>query len=142
MELAIRDIKGDGELEQAYGVLHELRTELTWEVFLKIYEQARKADGYTVTAGWLGSRMVAVMGHRVLHDFVHGKHLYIDDLVVAADARGQGLGAQLLEEARGIAIEKSCTRLRLSTGIQNADAMRFYEREGWLRRSVTYKQKV
>jgi ribosomal protein S18 acetylase RimI-like enzyme len=52
------------------------------------------------------------------------------------------LGAQLLEEARHIAIEKGCGLLRLSTGLQNEGAMRFYEREGWQRKSVTYKQKV
>jgi len=138
----IRETKGDGELEQVFGVLRELRTDLSWEVFLKIHREAVASNGYTFTAAWADNRIMAVMGHRVLHDFVHGKHLYIDDLVVSADYRGRGIGAQLLEEARHIAIEKGCGLLRLSTGLQNEGAMRFYEREGWQRKSVTYKQKV
>jgi len=37
------------------------------------------------------------MGYRLLHDFVHGRHLYIDDLVVTSRLRSSGLGAELLK---------------------------------------------
>lgn len=51
-------------------------------------------------------RCEALMGYRVLYDYVHGKHLYIDDLVVNETSRSQGYGASMLEFA-----EKESKRL-------------------------------
>jgi hypothetical protein len=37
---------------------------------------------------------------------------------------------------------KNYTGLRLSTGVDNKDGMRFYEREHWMLRAVVFKKKV
>ncbi len=82
------------------------------------------------------------MGLRYLHNYVHKYHLYIDDLVVKKDIRSQGGGAILLEFAEDLAKAKSCTGLRLCTGIDNKEGIRFYERENRSARTLAYKKKI
>lgn len=138
--MKVRSCTRPEELKQAFAILHDLRPHLTEESFHTLYEAARKADGYEIVGLYEGERCVAVMGYRVLHDFVHGKHLYIDDLVTDPALRSKGFGKRLLEFAEKESERLGCRGLRLCTGTQNEKGMRFYEREGWATRAVVYKK--
>ena len=132
----------ESEIITVYDVLKELRPHISQEEFVKIYNEAKKADQYTFYGYYIDRQCVGLMGLRYLHDYVHRYHLYIDDLVVAKDFRSQNIGAQLLQFAENLAREKSCTGLRLCTGIDNKDGIRFYERENWVLRAVAFKKKI
>lgn len=54
----------------------------------------------------------------------------LNDLYVAAEARGQGIGAALLDQARIHAKETGACQLLLETGADNP-ARSLYERCGW-----------
>ncbi len=54
----------------------------------------------------------------------------LNDLYVAAEARDQGIGAALLEQARVHAKETGACQLLLETGVDNP-ARSLYERCGW-----------
>lgn len=138
--MELKNLDTAAELEAAYMVLRELRADLSFESFNTIYRAARTADGYTIVGLLEGERCIAVMGYRVLHDYVHGKHLYIDDLAVTESRRSGGLGAKLLHHAEKVASDLKCTGLRLCTGTANTRGIQFYEREGWALRSVVYKK--
>lgn len=138
--MEIRTIKAKFELEAIFPILCELRPHLTFKQFLEIVSESAKRDDYELVAIFDGSKCVAVMGIRILYDFVHGKHLYIDDLVVTVSRRSMGLGARLLKFAEDIASKKQCNRLRLCTGTDNEGGKRFYEREGWRSRAVVFKK--
>ena len=56
--------------------------------------------------------------------------LYLQDLVVAARARGLGVGAHLLAEAAAIGRARGCGYLRLSVEADNQRAQAFYARQG------------
>lgn len=99
-------------------------------------------DGYEIIAIEAENEILAVMGYRILHDYVHGKHLYIDDLVSTKSYRSEGLGAKLLVYAEELAKELGCKVLRLCTGIDNELGKKFYERNGWSLRAVAYKKKL
>jgi ribosomal protein S18 acetylase RimI-like enzyme len=123
--------------------LRELRTELSLSEFHAIYKQASSRDGFQLMAATDDDdSIVGIMGYRILFDFVHGKHLYVDDLVTTEAKRGSGIGAKLLQEAEKIAQVQRCVALRLCTGTANDRAKNFYEREGWNLRSVAYKKKL
>jgi GNAT superfamily N-acetyltransferase len=130
------------DLERFYPVMRELRKDLSIEDYMTICEKAHEADGYEIVAIEAGGQVLAVMGYRVLFDFVHGKHLYIDDLVSTESHRSQGLGAKLLKHAEDLAKELGCKGLRLCTGIENEKGKKFYDREGWKLRAVAYKKKL
>ena len=140
MKDGIRELRTPAELRLGYPVLRELREGLSLRDFLSIYKKARAADGYALVGLFRGGSCAAVMGYRVLHDYVHGAHLYVDDLVTSAAFRSQGLGAELLGYADKRAKALKCRKLRLCTGTDNTAGRRFYEREGWALRSVVYKK--
>jgi GNAT superfamily N-acetyltransferase len=130
------------DLEQAYEVMKELRPHVSYDDFTRLTVLAQAADGYRLVGREHNGKLIAVMGCRILHDLVHGSHLYIDDLVTTSEARSQGHGAELLRFAEGEARRLGLSGLRLCTGIENEDGKRFYEREGWALRAVAFKKKV
>ncbi|MBW7982753.1 aminoalkylphosphonate N-acetyltransferase [Enterobacillus tribolii] len=55
----------------------------------------------------------------------------IQELVVAADARGKGVGKRLLGWAETTARKQGAEQTELSTSVRRHDAHRFYQREGY-----------
>jgi hypothetical protein len=98
--------------------------------------------GYRVLAAWRQDVAVAVAGYRVMENLIHGRFLYVDDLVTTFDNRGQGLGASLLEELARIGVKEKCSRLVLDTAATNANARRFYMREGLLDVAVGFVKQL
>lgn len=128
------------EWDEGFAVLKELRTELTWSQFRVLYAAAHAASGYQLRGWFNGPRCGGVVGYRVLTDFVHGRHLYVDDLCVRAECRSQGLGKQILQWAETEARRLGCQGLRLCTGVDNARGKSFYEANGWQPRALAYKK--
>ncbi len=87
-------------------------------------------EGYRVLAAWRDDRVIALAGYRVMRNLIHGRFLYVDDLITTAAERGAGLGAALLKELSAIGEAAGCGRLVLDTAATNTDARRFYVREG------------
>jgi GNAT superfamily N-acetyltransferase len=137
----IKEITGSA-LEKVFPLIHELRPKLDMESFLRLHKEAQMRDDYKIVGLVRDEYCYALMGYRILYDFVHGKHLYVDDLVVTKDMRGQGLGKLLIDYAVAEAGKENCTGLRLCTGIENHDGRRFYEREGWNAGALVYKLKL
>jgi GNAT superfamily N-acetyltransferase len=57
----------------------------------------------------------------------------LNDLFVAPEARGKGVGSALLRRAAEFARGEGAVRLVLSTAVDNFAAQGVYEREGWER---------
>lgn len=133
-------ISGKMELEKVFPLIFELRPHLDLNNFINIYEQAHKQDSYKIYVVEQSENYIAAMGCRILYDFVHGKHLYIDDLVVTDMARSKGIGAILLEFAEKLAKEENCNKLRLCTGNENIRGKKFYIKNKWEQRAVVFKK--
>ena len=140
--MEIVELKSTEELEQAFTVLKELRQKLNFRDYLDIYKKASEKDCFCLVGVFEGKNCLAVMGYRILYDFVHGKHLYIDDLIVTDKCRSQGMGAHLLNHAEKIAQENQCRGLRLCTGIDNHRGKKFYERNNWIAKSIAFKRPI
>ena len=56
--------------------------------------------------------------------------LYLEDLYVTPDARGQGVGKALLHHLAGIAVARDCARFEWSVLDWNAPAIAFYRSVG------------
>jgi GNAT superfamily N-acetyltransferase len=61
-----------------------------------------------------------------------GRVALLEDMVVTPDTRGQGVGAQLLEQAIALAKANGCLRITLLTDGVNETAQRFYQRQGFV----------
>ena len=56
---------------------------------------------------------------------------WIEDMVVDANYRGQGIGKQLLKYVRAWAKSKGATRAQLLVDITNTDAIAYYKQLNW-----------
>lgn len=142
MKTKIVPIQTSSDLQRCFEVMRQLRPHLNYEDYILIYQEAHQSDGYEIVALEEQREVVALMGYRVLSDFVRGRHLYIDDLVTREDRRSRGLGAILLNYAENLAPKLNCKTLRLCTGLENTGGIKFYEKNGWTRRSLAYIKKT
>jgi ribosomal protein S18 acetylase RimI-like enzyme len=139
--MAIREVESK-DFKSIFPLMAQLRPHLSETEFLNLLSEAQKTSDYRLVGFYQNSQCVGLMGYRILTDFVHGKHVYIDDLVVDESLRSSGIGAKLLQHAKDVAKQNGCTRLRLCTGPENKKGMAFYERNGWEQRAVVYKTKL
>lgn len=66
----------------------------------------------------------------------------IEGVRVASDARGQGIGALLIQDAEARARAAGCTLLQFTTNRARDDAHRFYERLGFTPSHIGYKKSL
>lgn len=67
-----------------------------------------------------------------------GRRVWVEDLAVHPDRRSEGIGKQLLDEAKRWAVGRGATHLELDSAETRTDAHRFYDREHPSTRSVCF----
>lgn len=67
-----------------------------------------------------------------------GKKAFIEDVIVDAEARGEGLGEQLLSKAIALAKEKKVKRLELSSRPVRVPANSLYQKMGFKIRETNF----
>ncbi|MEW6488523.1 MAG: GNAT family N-acetyltransferase [Thermodesulfobacteriota bacterium] len=79
-----------------------------------------------------GGRAVGMATVQVLVSTAEGGPVgLVEDVVVAPEHRGRGLGRRLLAALEAWALERGLTRLQLLADRDNAPAFAFYEKAGW-----------
>ena len=118
----------DPSWSAALPVLQELRPDLTAEQLRRVVTDGQ-AERLTFTACSVDGAVVAVAGWRVMTTTYAGRKLHVDDLVVAATARGSGVGAAVLAHLEQRARSLDCTVIDLDSRVHRHAAHRFYLRE-------------
>ncbi len=98
-------------------------TDTTWARF---HDDAEPMYAY---GAFDGARMVGI-AHLILHRscWSEAPYCYLQDLFVAGDARGHGIGRTLIEHVRVVAQAKGASRLHWLTQESNTVAMALYDR--------------
>jgi GNAT superfamily N-acetyltransferase len=135
MSLRIVDITDDtgrvvepAWLAKAERVHRELRPHLPAE-----YEDKMKrvfAGGARMSIAVSGDDVTGVAVHRIYENTFDGVFMYVDDLVTDSTLRSRGVGRALLLHMQAIARTAGCQRFTLDSGVQRAQAHKFYFREG------------
>ena len=68
------------------------------------------------------------------------KTLYIDDICVDENARGQGVGQTLYSFIKGFAKQQGCYNITLNVWCCNPNAMKFYENMGLVPQKIGMEQ--
>ena len=118
------------QVARCYAVMRELRTAVRSEAEFVERVLKQLGEGYHLAHLDVGGEVVACAGYRYGNNLAWGKHLYVDDLVTASDARSGGTGGALLRWLAAEAHAHGCRQLHLDSGTQRAAAHRFYMREG------------
>jgi len=139
---ALRHADTDNELRACFAVMQQLRPHLQDETDFMQRMARMRAQGYRLLAAWRADEPVALAGYRYEENLVHGRFLYVDDLIVTASLRGGQWGAKLLDRLQDLARDAGCARLVLDTGLSNALAQRFYFRQGLLTGAMRFSKSV
>jgi GNAT superfamily N-acetyltransferase len=134
---SIRPIEA-GEVGAAFALMRQLRPRLASADELEARWRRQAEGGYRAVAAWAEARPLALAGFRVLENFVHGRYLYVDDLVVDEAERGCGLGAALMDWLKAEGRALGCDTLVLDTALANAPAQCFYRRQGLSDRALRF----
>lgn len=124
--MTIVELKTPEDLRRAWPVMRELRGHLSEERWLELMEQMAP-DGYRLLGLEDDGRIQALAGIRVSTNLYYGRHVWVDELVTAPDARSLGHGRALLAHVEELAAAEGCEVVGLSSGLKRVDAHRFYE---------------
>lgn len=127
MSVEVRELTTSEEFRRAHPVMNELRTHLLdVDGYEAILEEMRRG-GYRLFAAVDGDRYVALAGIAIRTNFYYGRFLYVYDLITSESERSKGHGKLLLDHLEELARADGCQTIALSSGVQRADAHRFYE---------------
>ena len=147
----VRDIPGMiALLYQVGGVHHDIRPDIFRENAIKYTpEQLEELlqddkspifiydDGFV--AGYCFCQIRELTDSTVLTD---RKELYIDDLCVDKNRRGQGIATALYAHVCDYAKAQGCSFITLNVWCGNEGAMKFYEKAGMTPRNIHMEKKL
>lgn len=139
-EIALRPVITERELAACFPVMALLRPHLADAAEFVARVARQHQSGYRLLAAWRGGTPVSLVGYREEENLVHGRFVYVDDLVTAESERGAGIGARLLDAVAVEGRRLGCARLVLDTGLDNVLAHRFYYRYGLLARALRFSR--
>jgi GNAT superfamily N-acetyltransferase len=123
----IREIESDSDLAAVFPLMSSLRERIREDTFLAEVRR-QQVEGYRLYGGFEKGRPVALAGVRRTHTLARGEHLFVDDLVTAADLRGGGRGRALLGWLARKAASEGLSRIHLDS---RSTAKGFYEKLGF-----------
>lgn len=87
-----------------------------------------------------GTRTVGTFALTFVGGLAHGARpsCVVEDVVVAADCRGQGIGRSMMRFAMRVCAAEDCYKLVLSSHVQREAAHRFYEGLGFRRHGYSF----
>ncbi len=125
--IEVRELTGDGEIESAFPLMHELRERLQASTFLDEIRR-QQAEGYRLYGLFADGTLVSLAGVRRTHTLSRGEHLFVDDLVTAKAYQRNGFGRELLRELARVAFVQGIPRIYLDSRLT---AKGFYEAVGF-----------
>jgi GNAT superfamily N-acetyltransferase len=131
-------VVGEADIAACFALMRALRPQLSSEAEFIERWRRQSEQGYAIFALWRARRPVALAGFRVLENFVHGRFLYVDDLVTDEHERRHGHGARLLDRLKAEGRVLGCRKLVLDTALENTLGHRFYYRQGLLAMSLRF----
>lgn len=141
-DIVLRHAETDAEVAACFPVMVLLRPHLGDAEELVARVARQRAAGYRLLAAWRDGVPVGLAGYRAEENLVHGRFLYVDDLVTAEAERRSGIGALLLDAAAAEGRRRGIERLVLDTAIDNVLAHRFYYRQGMLARALRFSRQI
>jgi GNAT superfamily N-acetyltransferase len=105
-----------------------------------LFAQFAKYPNYRLFVALVDGLVVGSYALLVMHNLGHlgTPSAIAEDVVVAQDVRGQGIGRQMMEHAAAQAREAGCYKLALSSNNKRVDAHRFYASLGFVPHGVSF----
>lgn len=130
------------DLEEVFELLDELyENKIEYSIFTQKYKAILKDNNFYGIVAVENNKVVGVLISRVINRLAKKKNiLFIDDLIVNEKYRNTGIGKLLIQDATNYAISKDCGALELTSMIENVNAHKFYENNGFEKRQYKFKK--
>ncbi|MEJ2415269.1 MAG: GNAT family N-acetyltransferase [Sulfurimonas sp.] len=129
------------ELDIAWDVVKELRTQLDYEEFEDLIYDMRDIN-YTMIGIFEKDQLITYAGVNVTTNLYHKRHLFVYELVTLNSYRSQGYGKLMLEYLYDYAKMGACENVVLSSGFAREDAHSFYEKNGFEKKSFVFVKPI
>ena len=120
-----------------------------YEVTEELYSEARFLDAIRQRQLYVAKIDAVVVGYLLMkirnYDWpgvVRRRVMILDELCVHESCRNQGIGRQMMADARALAKAFGCTDMQLGVYPQNDDAVGFYQKCGFTIRSIDMQRKL
>lgn len=138
MQIRELDLK---ELITVYEVLSQLRSDLTYDEFEDLIYEMRYME-YKMIGIMQEKKLITYAGVAILTNLYHKRHLFVFDFVTDEKHRGKKYGTMMLEYLQDYAKMGMCENIVLSSGFQREDAHRFYEKNGFSKKSFMFLKSI
>lgn len=138
MQIRELDLK---ELLSVYDVVSQLRTELTYDEFEDLIYEMRSIE-YKMIGVMDDEILITYAGVAIGTNLYHKRHLFVFDLVTDKKYRGSGYGKMILEYLHDYAKMGMCENIVLSSGFKREGAHKFYEQNGFEKKSFVFLKRV
>lgn len=141
--MRIVELTTEAEWREAFPVMRELRTHLDEATFLDLM-RTMAPSGYRLFAARDDAGVIrALAGIGEQTNLYYGHHIWVYELVTTAAERSRGYGKALIDAVDALALERGCDTVALASGLQRADAHRFYEQKvGMMRSAYTFQKAI
>lgn len=132
------------DLDSVFELLDELyENKIEYSKFTQKYKDSLEDSSFYGIVAIENNKVVGVLISRIINRLAKKKNiLFIDDLIVNEKCRNIGIGKLLIQTATAYAISKDCGALELTSMIQNINAHRFYENNGFEKRQYKFKKSL
>ena len=129
------------ELDVVYEVLSQLRVTLSFKEFDDLVYDMREMN-YKMIGLFERDKLITYAGVAVQTNFYHKRHLYVFDLVTDEEYRSKNYGYEMLDYLEVYAKTAMCENIVLSSGLQRESAHKFYEKNGFSKKSFLFVKEV
>lgn len=129
------------ELVMVYEVVSQLRETLSYDEFEDLIYDMRGME-YKMFGIMEHEKLVTYAGAAIQTNLYDKRHLFVFDLVTHEKYRGRGYGAMMLEYLHDYAKMGMCKNIVLSSGLQRENAHRFYEKNGFVKKSFVFFRSI
>ena len=130
------------DLDKVYDLLNTLyENKLKYKQFEEIYKLKLNDENSYYIVAIEDNKIIGVLTSEIQVKLHRAKkQSFIEDLIVDETYRNKGVGKALLQNAVNYAKNTDCEVVELTSYINNENAHRFYENNGFIKHSYKFKQ--
>ena len=132
-----KEVHTIGEMKHFLALIQQLSPALTRESYERMLPGMIQ-NGYFQVAVYDGDKCIGISGCWINTKLYSGKYLDMDNVVIDAAYRSKGVGKLLCDWCINKARENESEKVMLDAYLENENAHRFYEREGFIKRGYHF----
>ena len=107
----------------------------------RLFQRFKDYPDYVLYVAEQGGEVVGSFALLVMHNLAHlgAPSGIVEEVVVAPDLHGHGIGTAMMQFAMGLCRDKGCYKLVLSSNAKREGAHAFYDALGFVRHGVSFR---